>query len=454
MNLTLPSEYQSFLPRFYKLASISVFSNMMVPLAGLCDSAFLGHLSDLRYLAGVILATILFDYLYRILKFLRTSTNAITSEAVGREDNKDILLAVLRSGAIALVIGLTILLLQYPIQKLGFAILGGSSTIEASGIEYFNARILGAPAVLLNFVLIGWFLGREKNFIVLLMSLVGNISNVALDYVFIYRWEWASSGAGLATAISQILALLVALIAIAVTINWKDIPVAIADFFDRHALKATIALKGNILIRFLVLISTYSIFTNLSAVMGTNVLVENGLLLQIALLSQFSIQGIGMTVQTLIGNFKGKGETEKILPVFIVATLHSIPIALIYASVSFLFPETVFGLLTNSTEINASISSYTPWLFPLLVSTAIAFMLEGYFIGLKQGGEIRNSVLTAFGLGFLPLALYARSVMNSHLLWVALILYMLTLIFTLGVQVNMQKLFLVSKENVVAQGKG
>ncbi|NER04829.1 MAG: MATE family efflux transporter, partial [Okeania sp. SIO3C4] len=337
---------------------------------------------------------------------------------------------------------------------LGFAILGGTSSIEASGIEYFNARILGAPAVVLNFVLIGWFLGREKNFIVLLMSLVGNISNVALDYVFIYRWEWASSGAGLATAISQILALLVALIAMGATINWKDIPVAIADFFDRQALKATIALKGNILIRFLVLISTYSIFTNLSAVIGINVLVENGLLLQIALLSQFSIQGIGMTLQTLIGNFKGKGETEKILPVFIVATLHSIPIALIYASISFLFPETVFGLLTNSTEINASISSYTPWLFPLLVSTAIAFMLEGYFIGLKQGGQIRNSVLTAFSLGFLPLALYARSVMNSHLLWGALTLYMLTLIFTLGVQVNMQKLFLTSEENAVSQGEG
>ncbi len=85
-----------------------------------------------------------------------------------------------------------------------------------------------------------------------------------------------------------------------------------------------------------------------------------------------------MTAQTLIGNFKGKDETEKILPVLIVAILHSIPIALTFASVSFWFPEIVFGLLTNSSEISASINSYTPWLFPLLVSTAIAVMLEGY----------------------------------------------------------------------------
>ena len=32
-------------PRFYRLASVSVLSNMMIPLAGLCDTAFLGHLA-------------------------------------------------------------------------------------------------------------------------------------------------------------------------------------------------------------------------------------------------------------------------------------------------------------------------------------------------------------------------------------------------------------------------
>ena len=68
-----------FLPRFYRLSFVSVLSNMMIPLAGLCDTAFLGHLRDIQPLAGVILASILFDYLYRIIKFLRSSTTAMTS---------------------------------------------------------------------------------------------------------------------------------------------------------------------------------------------------------------------------------------------------------------------------------------------------------------------------------------------------------------------------------------
>jgi len=70
MRLAAVSLQYDFLPRFYNMASINVLSNMMVPLAGIVDIAFLGHLADIRHLAGVILATILFDYLYRVLKFL------------------------------------------------------------------------------------------------------------------------------------------------------------------------------------------------------------------------------------------------------------------------------------------------------------------------------------------------------------------------------------------------
>jgi MATE family multidrug resistance protein len=220
MSFTVPSNY-SFLGRFYRLASISVLANMMVPLAGLVDIAFLGHLTDIRHLAGVILATILFDYLYRVLKFMRSSTNAMTAQAVGKNDDKAVILAGLRSGLIALLVGLIIILLQYPLQKIGFLILSGSADIESSGVDYFYARIWGAPAVLLNFVLFGWFLGREMNWGMLLMSIVGNGSNVLLDYLMIFKWGWASAGAGLATALSQYLALVVGLIWMGFTIPWQ-----------------------------------------------------------------------------------------------------------------------------------------------------------------------------------------------------------------------------------------
>ena len=434
MSFTVPSNY-GFLGRFYRLASISVLANMMVPLAGLVDIAFLGHLTDIRHLAGVILATILFDYLYRVLKFMRSSTNAITAQAVGQNDDKAVVLAGLRSGLIALLVGLIIVLLQYPLQKIGFFILSGSSDIESAGVDYFYARIWGAPAVLLNFVLFGWFLGREMNWVMLLMSIVGNGSNVLLDYLMISKWGWASAGAGLATALSQYLALIVGLIWMFFTIPWQAVPVAIQELFDWVALKETFALKGNILIRFLVLISVYSIFTNLSATMGTTVLAQNGLLLQIALLSQFTIQGVGVTMQTLTANFKSKGNTQQIIPLLIVSLVTSVVIALGFAGTSIFFPDQVFGLLTNHTEVNQEINQYTIWLLPILVITAITFMLEGYFIGLKEGATLRNTVLLSFVVGFIPLLIAAWYFHNNHLLWSTLLSYMTSNMILLGVSV-------------------
>jgi MATE family multidrug resistance protein len=366
---------------------------------------------------------------------MRSSTNAITAQAVGKNDDKAVVLAGLRSGLIALLVGLIIVLLQYPLQKIGFFILSGSSDIESAGVDYFYARIWGAPAVLLNFVLFGWFLGREMNWVMLLMSIVGNGSNVLLDYLMISKWGWASAGAGLATALSQYLALIVGLIWMFFTIPWQAVPAAIQELFDWVALKETFALKGNILIRFLVLISVYSIFTNLSATMGTTVLAQNGLLLQIALLSQFTIQGVGVTMQTLTANFKSKGNTQQIIPLLIVSLVTSVVIALGFAGTSIFFPDQVFGLLTNHTEVNQEINQYTIWLLPILVITAITFMLEGYFIGLKEGATLRNTVLLSFVVGFIPLLIAAWYFHNNHLLWSTLLSYMTSNMILLGVSV-------------------
>jgi MATE family multidrug resistance protein len=428
------SEKYDFLERFSQLTIVNILSGIMVPLAGLVDIAFLGHLGEIRHLAGVILATILFDYLYRVLKFIRSSTNSMTAQAVGRDDTKGILLVGMRNGLIALGVAAIILILQYPIGEIGFTLLSASPEVKDSGLSYFHGRIWGAPAVLFNYVLIGWFFGREKNVYVLFMSLVGNLSNVFLDYIMIVQWNWASFGAGFATAISQYLALLIGLIFAAINIPWADLPAATENIFDWKAIKATFALNGNILIRYLAFITALAIFTNLSSTMGTKVLAENGLLLQIVTLSVFVIQGVGNATQSLTGNFKGKGDFEKLIPLIQVATLTSLLCVLPLAFVSILFPQAVFGLLTDHLEVTENINIYVNWLLPVLVLAAIAFMLEGYFIGLAEGVAISRSALTALGLGFVPLASLAWYLHSNHCLWLALTLYMASSILVLAIQ--------------------
>ena len=141
-----------------------------------------------------------------------------------------------------------------------------------------------------------------------------------------------------------------------------------------------------------------------------------------------------MTTQTLVGNFKGQGNIATMVPLITTAIVNSLLIALLFALISICFPETVFGLLTNHAEVNEEITHYTIWLLPLLSCTAIAFMLEGYFIGLKEGAVLRNAALVAFCMVFMPVVGTAWYFHSVHLLWTSVTLYMGMLIVFLGGQ--------------------
>jgi MATE family multidrug resistance protein len=428
-------EPDNLLGRFFRLAIINILSNLLVPLAGLISIAFLGHLMEIRHLAGVTLSTVLFNYIYRTLGFLRMGTTGMTAQAVGREDQEAVLLTGLRNGAIALGLGIAILILQHPLQDLGFALLSAATDVKSSGQAYYDGRIWAAPATLLNFVLIGWFLGREHTGKVLILSVVANGANVALDYLYIVRWGWESAGAGMATAVSQYLMLLVGMILAAREVQFKEVRAVAGQLLDTSALKAIFALNGDIFVRTFAFLSTFAIFTNLSSAMGTIMLAQNALLLQVLTLAIYFIDGLAFATETLAGIFRGKGENEQLAPLLRISGGTSLILGLSLALIFVIFSEPLFGLLTNHSEVLDCLKIYVPWLLPVLGFGSMAFILDGYFLGLAEGPTIRNAALSATLVGFVPLAIAAWQFQSSHLLWLALSLFMAARVVTLAVQV-------------------
>lgn len=62
-------------------------------------------------------------------------------------------------------------------------------------------------------------------------------------------------------------------------------------------------------------------------------------------------------------------------------------------------------------------------------------MLEGYFIGLKEGTILRNASLITFVFVFIPLVIFALKLHNVDLLWLSLISYMVSLVLILGLKI-------------------
>lgn len=426
----------SFLYRFGQLAIVNILSNLMVPLAGLVNTAFLGHLAEIHSLAGVALATVLFNYIYWTFGFLRMGTTGTTAQAVGRGDREGVLLIGLRHGILALALGGLIILLQQPLRSLGFTLLSATADVKASGQSYFDALIWGAPATLLNYVLVGWFLGQGQSKKVLLLSIVSNGANVGLDYGLIVNWGWGSRGAGLATAMSQYLMLLVGLWMVGREVQWSQVKALSDRLLDTLALKAAFWLNSEILIRTFVLVSTFALFTNLSSTLGTVTLSTNAVLLQVVSLAAYFIDGLAFATESLAGIFRGRGSPEGLVRLLWVSGITSLALGLVFAIGFILFPRALLGLLTDHSEILTHITEFVPWLLPILSFGSIAYMLDGYFLGLTQGKILRWSAVLATGVGFMPMAIVAWSVQSSHLLWLSLALFMAVRAITLLSQVR------------------
>ena len=432
MNLSNPNQIQH---RFWRLAGVNILANLMVPLASLVDVGFLGHLAEIRHLAGVALATVLFNYIYWTFGFLRMGTTGTTAQASGQSDRQTVIVIWLRNSAIALTIGLLILILQQPLQQIGFTLLSATPEVLDSAQAYYNALIWGAPATLLNFVLLGWFLGREQVNKVLLLSTIDKGANILLDYLLIVRWGWASTGAGVATAISQYLNLAVGLVLVWREIPFPDLLSLVNRIWHKSALIETFTLNRDILIRTLALVSTFALFTNLSSALGTKTLAVNTLLLQVVTLAAYFVDGIAFATESIAGNLWGQQQNSQLLPLIKQAGTVSLVAGLSFATVFNWLPQPLFGLLTNHLDVIDRLNNYLLWLIPVLGFGSIAYMLDGYFLGLTQGGILRSSTLIAALLGFSPMAVVAWQLSNSHLLWLALTLFMAARAITLSIKV-------------------
>lgn len=417
--------------RFFRLAVPNILSNVTVPLAGLVDTAILGHLPDIRFLGGVALGAILFDYAYWSFGFLRMGTTGITAQAVGREERHEVYQILYRSLVLALAVAAVLLVLQRPIRDVGFWLLSGTAGVEAAGRAYFDARIWGAPATLANYVLLGWFLGRERAREALLMTLVANVANVLLDWWFILRLDMEAAGAGAATAISQYLMLATGLAILA----WQGgrAPFDRAAVLDRRRLGELFSLNRDILVRTLCLMSTFAAFTNFSAVIGPTVLAANTILYRLQMLASYLIDGAAFATESLAGIYRGRNDVDGLRRLLRLAMLTGLAFAVPIPLVLLAAPTTVIGWLTSHAEIVTLASRFAVWEAAVVLIAAAAFIYDGFFIGLTEGRILRNQMLVSMVVFFLPLAWLGLRWQSNHLLWAAMTAFMAGRVLTLWI---------------------
>jgi MATE family multidrug resistance protein len=426
-------ETETLTRRFFRLTVLNIMANLTVPLVGLVDTVMLGHLDEIRFLAGVALASILFDYLYWSFGFLRMGSTGSTAQPYGRGDTAEVYRVLYRFLIVAVAVGVALLVLQRPLEEIGFAILAGDSGVEAAGREYYRARIWAAPATLCNFTFLGWFLGRTESRHALVMTIVGNLANVALNYVFIIRLQMAAFGAGLATMLSQYLMLAVA-IAIFLGIG-RPFPWKWVEVLQRDRVVALFRLNVDIMIRTFFLQTAFAVFLNFSSLMGTAILAANAILHRLVYVAAYFIDGAAFAAESLAGIFKGRGDRESLARLVRLSLIAGLGFAAAFLVVFGAAPRFWYGLMTSHQDVIDLAVRYGYWLFPVLLIGSLAYIYDGIFLGLTDGRALRNSMLLSTLAVFIPAAVIGYALRSVHLLWLALTLFNIaravTLHFTL-----------------------
>ena len=95
------------------ILSIPVFfSNLAIPLVGMVDTGLMGNMGETKYLAATSIATSVMTMIIWSFGFLRMSTVGLVAQSFGKSDHREIVRILLRNFLIALVIALTIILLN------------------------------------------------------------------------------------------------------------------------------------------------------------------------------------------------------------------------------------------------------------------------------------------------------------------------------------------------------
>ncbi|MEE2997813.1 MAG: MATE family efflux transporter [Pseudomonadota bacterium] len=419
--------------RIWRLAGPIIIANVSVPMLGAVDTAVMGHLADAKYLGGVAIGALVFTFIYWGFGFLRMGTGGLTAQALGADDADEVRACLARAAVIGLPVALILILLQAPIACVAFGILEATFEVEELAQSYFFIRIWGAPATLMNFVLLGWFVGVQNTKAALWHQLTLNGVNIVLDLLFVMGFGWGVHGVAAATAIADVVAVGFGI--------WLALPTLrrLGGSFQRNKIlemgkiRRTVALNIDIFIRTICLVSAFAYFTAQGATFGNVVLAANAVLLNFQTFIVHVLDGFAHAAEALCGRAIGARDREVFRDAVRAAMFWGIFAAVGFSFIYLVAGDGIIDLLTGIADVRIAAQEYIRWLLIMPLIAVFPFVLDGVFLGATRGRKMRNAMVMSLII-YIAACLILVPAWGNHGLWISLLIFMGARGVTLGVQ--------------------
>ncbi|OAB80304.1 MATE family efflux transporter [Cochleicola gelatinilyticus] len=413
--------------RIQQLALPAIVSGIAEPVLSSTDAAIVGNIPEFgtESLAAVGIVGAFLSMLIWILGQTRSAISAIVSQNLGAGKLSDLNSFPAQAIYFNIALSLIVLLSTYFFVEEIFTLLNAEGIILVFSIDYYNIRVWGFPLTLFTFAVFGLFRGLQNTFWPMVIAAIGAGVNIALDFMFVYGVEgyinpMGIQGAAWASLIAQALMAVLALLFLL-----KKTSVSLRLRFPLHPeINRLVSMSFNLFIRSVALNAALLLAVREAADLGKEYIAAHAIAINLWLFTAFFIDGYGAAGNVLSGKLLGERNFTGLWTLTKRVNSYNIVVAAILVLVGYIFYEPL-GLLFNKDKEVLSIF-YGMFFMVLLCQpiSALAFTMDSIFKGLGEMSFLRNVLLGATLLGFIPV-LYFSKYMEWGLIgiWIAIVVW-------------------------------
>ncbi|MBL8581908.1 MAG: MATE family efflux transporter [Rhizobiaceae bacterium] len=388
------------------------------PLLGIVDTAVVGQFGDPALIGGLAAGALVFDVVFSSFNFVRSGTTGLVAQAFGRGDEVEQQAVFWRALAIAVVLGLAMLLSAPFVSAAGQRFMGAEPRVSEALDIYVRIRLVGAPLALINFAVLGYVLGRGEGALALSLQLLLNGVNIVLSIALGLWLGWGVGGVAWGTVAGEACAAVVGMAMLAARFRRQE-RVPRARLLELDALLRMIAINRDIMIRSFALLVAYALFTRQGAAFGTVTLAANAVLMNFFMAMSFFLDGFATAAEQLAGRALGARDASAFRRVVRLTAMWGFGIAGVAVVLVLAFGDALIGLTTTSLQVQTTAAEFLPFAALAALSGVLAFQMDGVYIGATWSVPMRNTMLISLVAMVAAMALLTGP-LGNHGLWLSL----------------------------------
>ena len=412
-----------------RLAIPALISGISEPILSLTDTAIIGNIdiNATESLAAVGIVGAFISMLIWVLGQTRSAISSIVSQYLGANQLDQVKNLPAQAIFIITWLSIIIIIFTFPFARQIFKLYNASDLILDYSIEYYRIRVFGFPFTLFTIAVFGAFRGLQNTFYPMIIAIIGASANILLDFILVYGIEgyiqpMNIKGAAYASVFAQ---LLMAVFAAYFLLKKTTIPLLIRLPFNKEINKFIVMIL-NLFVRTLALNVTLYFASAFATSYGKQYIAAYTIAINLWFLGAFIIDGYASAGNILSGKLFGAKDYKSLMILSNKLIKYGLLIGLLLAIIGFSIYYPIGKIFTKDPEVITEFNRVFWLVLAMQPICAVAFIFDSVFKGLGRMKYLRNVLLFATFLVFLPILFWLDSLnLNLYAIFIAIVFWMI-----------------------------